>query len=411
MDGKNDKSGLFFIRPGRCLKIGVEPMSGEERSRYGSRRSGENYGGRRGTPDSGRGRREEPARRPRRRKRGIFSNPAFYAAFVLGVSALLAALLWIGANDVLALNKKELTAVVKIEENESIGQVASSLKKAGIIEFKGLFLFYGALSSAENKISAGSYELNTDMDYRAIVTAMGSRSASRMTVSVTVPEGYTVKQTMQLLADKGVNDYDDLMDTAANHDFDYDFLKDLPKGDASRLEGYLFPDTYDFYLNEAPETAINRFLKNFNGKFSQELRDKVAGTGYSMHQVVIIASLIEKEAANDDERATIASVIYNRLKSSQYPYLQIDAAVQYALPERKEKLTEEDLQVDSPYNTYLHKGLPAGPIASPGLASIKAALSPAKTDYYFYALGTDGKHHFFKTYQAHVNFKNSLPND
>ncbi|SMC47822.1 endolytic transglycosylase MltG [Papillibacter cinnamivorans] len=377
-------------------------MSGEERFKKSNR------GGRRPS-DSGRSARDG-GRKPRRRSRGLFGNPALYIVFVLCVSALLAALGWIGANDVLALNKKELTAVVEIGESDSLGTVATKLKKAGIIEFRGLFLFYGAVSHADSKISEGSYELNTDMDYRAIVTAMGSRSASRMTVSVTIPEGYTIKQTFELLEEKGVNDYQDLMDTAANHDFDYDFLKDLPLGDATRLEGYLFPDTYEFYLGESPENAINRLLKNFSKKFDEDLSAQVGDTGYSKHQIVIIASLIEKEAANDEERAKIASVIYNRLRSSSYPYLQIDATVQYALPERKEQLTEEDLKIDSPYNTYLYQGLPAGPIANPGLASIKAALKPASTSYYFYILGKDGVHHFFKTYQEFVNYKNSLSN-
>ena len=378
-------------------------MSGEEKYKKGNRQS-------RKPSETGRNPREGGVqKKPRRRSKSLFSNPFFYIIFVLSVSALLAAVSWIGANDVLALNKKELTALVEVGEDDSFGDVAAKLKQTGIIEFKGLFLFYGALSSAGGKISAGTYELNTDMDYRAIVTAMGSRSASRMTVSVTIPEGYTVKQTFELLDEKGVNDYEDFMDTAANHDFEYDFLSDLPLGDASRLEGYLFPDTYEFYLSEAPETAINRLLKNFDKRFSTDLRSEIEATGYTMHEIVIIASLIEKEAANDAERATIASVIYNRLKSNSYPYLQIDATVQYALPERKEKLTADDLKIDSPYNTYLYQGLPVGPIANPGLASIKAALAPKSTGYYFYILGTDEVHHFFKTYQEFVNFKNALP--
>lgn len=379
-------------------------MSGEERYRNANQR-------RRKASDSGRASRNGGTGNKRRReRRGLFGNPALYIVFVLCVSALLAALGWIGANDVLALNKKELTAVVEINENDSLGDVSTKLKKAGIIEFQGLFLFYGALSSAEGKISEGTYELNTNMDYRAIVTAMGSRSSSRMTVSVTIPEGYTIKQTFLLMDEKGVNDYEDLLETAATHDFDYDFLSELPLGNANRLEGYLFPDTYEFYLGESPENAINRLLKNFNKRFSEELRAKIASTGRTMHEIVIIASLIEKEAANDEERSTVASVIYNRLKSNSYPYLEIDATVQYALPERKDKLTNEDLKIDSPYNTYLYQGLPAGPIANPGLASIKAALEPKSTGYYFYLLGKDEVHHFFKTYQEFINYKRSLSN-
>jgi UPF0755 protein len=134
------------------------------------------------------------------------------------------------------------------------------------------------------------------------------------------------------------------------------------------------------------------------------MRTRAQDIKMTIHQAITLASLIEKEAADDSERPVISSVIHNRLNSKQYPYLQIDAAIQYALPERKAKLSIEDTKIDSPYNTYKNKGLPVGPIASPGLASIKAALYPDETDYYFYALGDDGKHKFSKTIEEQQAF-------
>ena len=132
---------------------------------------------------------------------------------------------------------------------------------------------------------------------------------------------------------------------------------------------------------------------------------EIAANQMDLYKVITVASLIEKEAAAESERATVASVIYNRLCSNEYPYLQIDATIQYILDERKETLTLDDQQIDDPYNTYRYEGLPPGPIANPGLASIQAALEPADTQYYFYALESDGTHHYFsETYEEHQQF-------
>ena len=155
----------------------------------------------------------------------------------------------------------------------------------------------------------------------------------------------------------------------------------------THLDVYKRQDTYEFYQGEQASNAINRFLLNFHGKLTADMYAQAESLNITLHQAVIIASMIEAEAANDDERAQIASVIYNRLAANMP--LQIDATVMYALGEHKDFLTEEDLQVDSPYNTYLNTGLPAGPICNPGLASLNAALQPASTDYLYYALNTE----------------------
>ena len=377
----------------------------------------------------------ELTRRPRRKKKRItVLGVLFYLVFVIGVSALLAGLGWVWANDVLALNKAPLTAVITLEEDifttrevevkvetESgsevelqkktyvdVDYVADLLKEKGIIEYKMIFRLFAWISSADEKLTPGTYELNTDMDYRAIVSNMGSSSASRMTATITIPEGYTLDQIFQLLEDKGVTSVVKLNDMAANHDYAFSFLQDIPLGDPHRLEGYLFPDTYEFYLGEDAKYVINKMLLNFDARVTDELREIIAEQGKTIHEIVIAASLIEKETDGTDQ-AKIASVINNRLNTNvTLGKLEIDATVQYALPERKEQLTYEDLEIDSPYNTYLYPGLPAGPIANPGMAAIRAAIYPERTNYYWYVLGDDNVHHFFSSYDSFINYKNSL---
>ena len=255
-----------------------------------------------------------------------------------------------------------------------------------------------------DNLAPGTYTLDTDMDYRAIISNMSASSASRATVDVTIPEGYTAMQVFERLEENGVCTVEELQDTAANYDFKFSFLQNvIPLGDYRRLEGYLFPDTYTFYVGDDPVNVLNKMILRFDQKFTDEMRQEVADSGHTIHEVVIVASLIEKETTGDDQ-TSISAVIWNRLASDNYRLLQIDATVQYILPERKEFLTAEDLAIDSPYNTYLYEGLPAGPIANPGESSIRAAMNPEDSNMYFYALGDDGDHHFFRTYQEQQNF-------
>ena len=242
------------------------------------------------------------------------------------------------------------------------------------------------------------------MDYRALLSGMSANSATRATVTVTIPEGYTVDQIFTLLEEKGVASVEDLQDMAANHDYAFSFLQDLELGDYHRLEGYLYPDTYEFTTPQNPLYVINKMLVRFDEQFTDAMRQEVADSGRTIHEIITIASMIEKETDGND-RADIASVIYNRLNNPSggtQGYLQIDATLAYINGGKVP--TEADKSIDSPYNTYLYKGLPAGPISNPGLESIKAAMNPNSTSYYYYALGDDGVHHFFKTLREQQNF-------
>ena len=351
---------------------------------------------------------QESAKRPlRTRKRRRHINPFVYILLVLLISALLAGIGWLLACDLCAFNKEYMETTVEISADDTISDVADKLQEAGLIKYKWFFRLFATFSNAEEKIGIGTYDLNTDMDYRALIVGMHSSSGNLNadTVTVTIPEGYTVRQTIALLAEKGVNTEEALTEAAQTANFDYDFI-DNASEDLSRLEGYLFPDTYEFYVGHNAKDALNRMLGNFVSRVDEERMAEVEESGYTLQQIITIASLIEEETDGTDQ-ANIASVIYNRLENTSYEtagLLQIDASLLYALPDHQGAITNEDKAVDSPYNLYKNKGLPPTPISNPGLAAIDAALNPAETNYYYYALGTDGRHHFSTTLAEHNAF-------
>lgn len=350
-------------------------------------------------------RREEPDRYPPRRrknKRSPVSSSMMYIVLVCAVSVVLAAVCWSLGNDVLALNKESTSATITVNDESDFGSVADQLKGNDIIKHKGLFKLFASLTGGKDKIAQGTYVVNSDMDYRALLNSMSSNSASRKEISVTITEGQTVKQIFELLEKEGVSTVEKLEDMAANHDYAFSFLQDIPLGDPTRLEGYLFPDTYNFYMGEDAKYVINKMLVNFESKMEDYMDQFNEESKYSLHDIVTIASMIEKETDGEDY-AKISSVIYNRLENTNAEtqgYLQIDATLVYINGGKVP--SEADKAIDSPYNTYLYKGLPAGPISNPGMTALYAALNPENTSYYYYVLNPETKkHEFTKTYAQH----------
>lgn len=370
---------------------------------------------------------------PSENKPRSLKHTIVYMLAVLGLSLALAVAMWFAADDVLALTKADNVITVTIQDGDTLEDVAQNLKDHGLVRYKFLFILYGKFSHAEEKFSAGTFELNQLFDYHALVNGLASSSEARKTVTLTFPEGYSCDQMFSMLADNDVCSLEDLEDTAANYEFDFDFLQNLSYGDSNRLEGYLFPDTYDFYVDDNPVRVINKMLANFDSKFTETMQadidtlnesirarmeaegsfsdEEIDNAMMDVRKILTVASLIEKEAGSDQERSLISSVIYNRLNTRVHELLQIDATVEYALGEHKTELTANDLAVDNPYNTYKNKGLPPGPIANPGLASIMAAIHPDNTDYYFYALNDSGTHNFFETYMDQQDFLNGVTSD
>ncbi len=380
----------------------------------------------------------QPVRKVRPKRKsgyGLFGLPhlvstAIWVALTIFIGVSLGRLLWLCAADVLAFGREDQVVTLTITEHDNLDSITDKLYSSGLIRYPRLFKLYAGISHAEDKISVGTFTLNTLYDYHAVVNGMSATSSYRKTVKVVIPEGYTCAQIFALLEERGVCSAKALEEYAAENDFaSYDFLEGVQRGDKYMLEGFLFPDTYEFYTNDSPRHVYIKFLSGFASQFDQEMKDQIATlnetlsekmrrNGYdeayiaahqmTLREVMIVASMIERETAHTGENTTIASVIYNRLTNPNYPHLDIDATLVYALG-GKTDLTAEDKEIDSPYNTYKCEGLPPTPISNPGLYSIKAALAPADTAYYFYALDPeDGAHHFSRTYEEHVAFLNSL---
>ncbi len=352
----------------------------------------------------------EHARRPRKKKKRRSAGRTaclvlLYVAVVIGLSVLLACVGWTLAGDVLALNKEYREVVFTVTPEDDFDDIMDRMKEEGLIEYKLLFNLFASFTHKKDGFSVGTYTLNTDMDYRALLAGIRANSANRAQVRVSIPEGYNIDQIFSLLVEKGVVDsVDKLRDTAANHDYKFSFLQDIPLGDYHRLEGYLMPSTYDFYTPHDPVLALNKLLAYFDSQVTDDMRETVAQSDYSLREVLTIASLIERETTGSD-RTEISAVIHNRLEhpdAGTQGFLQIDATLVY-INGGKEP-TAADREIDSLYNTYKYKGLPPGPIANPGMESIVAAMNPADSRNYYYALGDDKTHHFFRTYDQLQNF-------
>lgn len=360
---------------------------------------------------------------PRREKRSGCVGGLLYGIFIICVSLIAAVFLWMSAVDVLALGKEDNKVILTVSEDlfyegtvevtddegnvigeepaqlADLDKVTDLMYDSGLINYKWLFKLFCKFSDAETKIGPGTYTLNTKYDYRALVSGTTPGSAELVEVLVTIPEGYTLKQIFTLLEEEDVCSASDLWETAENHDFEgeYEFLSGIPaKGDPYRLEGYLFPDTYYFYVGDEPVRVIEKFLDNFEVKFGDIYVERANELGYTIHDIVIIASMIERESSNyPGERDMIASVIYNRINSYDFSRLQIDATILYGMSRNGDEDLPLSIDYESPYNSYTNEGLPPGPISNPGEAAIRGALYPEDSYYYYYALHKDGYHEFF----------------
>lgn len=342
-------------------------------------------------------------RRSRRQKNSGCAGTMVYVIAVVGASLVISLAAIFTANDVFAFVKDNAMQQFYVSENTKLADLAKDLDKQGIINYGTVFKAYLAIKgNSDDDVLAGEYQLNPSMDYGQIIDKL-TNSSSSDTLQVTIPEGYSVAQVRQLLLDNHVCTADALDKVLNQYPFKHDFLQDEKPVEEGWLEGYLFPDTYEIYKgNGSVVDTINKMLNNFATRYDSDITDGANELGRSMHDIVTIASLVEREAQRDDERARIAGVIYNRLNnSSEFPYLQVDASVLYGLGRTSGKLTDDDLKSDSPYNLYTSEGLPPGPICNPGYASLYAASHPESHDYYYYVAMPDGSHLFASSYEEH----------
>ncbi len=284
--------------------------------------------------------------------------------------------------------------IVDIQPGWSIGYTSRALVKKGLIPSAKVFTLAAMAKGA--KIKAGEYRLSSNVTPWQILDVL--QQGKTHLYKVTIPEGYSIRQIAVLLEDNNITSKRDFFE-AANNPL---LTSKLLGKDIKSLEGYLFPDTYLFARGTSPEIIIRTMLDRFKQSFNKNRRDQAAKLGFSCHQIVTLASLIEKETADDSERALIAAVYHNRLKKNIR--LQCDPTVIYALEQLEQfdgDIKFKDLKIDSPYNTYRYKGLPPGPIANPGEASLMAALNPEDSDYIYFVSRNDGTHQFSTTLKKH----------
>lgn len=280
--------------------------------------------------------------------------------------------------------------------------IASALEKSGLIGSSFLFKQKSKWQGYDGRYQAGTFHLSPSMTMEELMEAL--MDAQEETVRFTIPEGYTIRQTAAALAEQGLVDEQEFLRLLEKGNFDYRFMAEAGKG-TERLEGFLFPDTYDVFVGASEQDIIEKMLSRFDEVFLPEYYDRAKELDRSVLEIITIASLIEEETRAPEERKLVAGVIYNRLEIGMK--LGFCSTVQYLLGEPKEQLLYSDLEIESPYNTYLYAGLPPGPIASPGKECILAALYPEETDYLYFVLKAYGsnEHHFAVTSEEFYRYK------
>ena len=275
--------------------------------------------------------------------------------------------------------------VVSISKGENLRDVSQKLQEKGYIRFPSLFEFSVSVGGSERQLVAGDYFIDTSMSVFSLANVFTHKENRLDPIRVTFPEGMTVSEMSEKAA------------------------KDLPQFKreefmklAERSEGYLFPDTY-FFFRTADSAEVFGVLSQTFKKQIAVLKDKISASGHSLEEIIVMASIIEKEAGGDEERGIISGILWKRI--AQRIPLQVDAPFAYILGKESSQLTLKDLSIDSPYNTYKYRGLPPKPIGNPGLASIRAALEPVSSPYFFYLHGSDGIIRYAKTFEEHKRNK------
>lgn len=319
---------------------------------------------------------------------------------VIVVSVVFAAIILLGISDYLGIGPGRGHEIeIKIDQGSSSSKIAKVLKEEGVIQSELFFRVFSKIKGYDGKFKYGVYILSDEEGYSSIVDKLINDGAKAETVTVTIPEMSTVDDIIKLLVDAGVSSKTELVNAIEETDFSFDFIKGIPSEKVYwRLEGYLFPETYSFYSyddeEECARLAVMKMLNEFNSRVTAEMRAKADELGYSLHEVLTLASIIELEAGSADfeDKQKVAEVFYNRLRDWDAPYLQSNPTRDYPYGEGK-------------YNTYETAGLPVGPLCSPSIESIKAALNPSTSqpDYYYFITDKFMNFYYNKTLTEHQN--------
>lgn len=290
------------------------------------------------------------------------------------------------------LNSAGEVKIFKVEKGNSAKIIAQNLEKAGLIRSPFLFRLYVFLALSQYSLKPGEYELSPKIPIRDIGDALVFGGTNE--VVITIPEGFNLEQIEDRLVGAGLAKQNELMN--------YKFSKDMPsilsdKPKSASLEGYLFPDTYRFFKDASLSDIVSKMVANLDAKLTPELKLAIKNSSYNTYQILTMASLIEKEISKDSDRPMVAGILWKRLRAG-VP-LQVDATLVYITG--RQEISEADKKINSPYNTYFYRGLPKGPIASPGLSAIRVAVFPEASSYWYYLSAKDGKTVFSKTLEEH----------
>lgn len=290
--------------------------------------------------------------------------------------------------------------IIKVKEGDTLYTIIDGIDEDGILKNSVITKMYIKMSNNKPVIKPGTYNVEKDASLEDLLSILGNESLNNNNVSVTIPEGYDIDQIAKVLNEKGIISSEKFIKGVK----EYTVPKYIKIDEKKRyqLEGFLFPDTYTFEKGVTAEEIIKTMNNRFNSVI-KELTNKEAIENENINDMITMASIVEKEASSESERDVVSSVFYNRLNSKMK--FQSCATVIYALGEHREKLYEKDLEVKSPYNTYLVEGLPVGPISNPGRASINAAINPKKTNYLFFVSNNDGTHFFTDNYEEFLKVK------
>lgn len=296
--------------------------------------------------------------------------------------------------------------VIEVPMGSSTSSISVLLKENDLIKNEKTFQAYVKYKGLDASLKAGTYTLSKSMSVENILLKLVDGNIKIETVRFTIPEGYNVEQIADKLSNEGLVDKETFLELANSLDYDYDFIKEIPEDSniKYKLEGYLFPETYEIMTDSTEKDIIEVMLSQFEKEWQNTWNDAIKSNNMTLHQIVTLASIVEREAVADSERSTIAGVFYNRIEDLWL--LESCATVQYALGEQKDVLYLDDLEIDDAYNTYINAGLPPGPIASSGRKSLEATVYPETHPYYFFVTKKDGtgEHYFSKTLAEHNNY-------
>ncbi|WP_312645192.1 endolytic transglycosylase MltG [Hydrogenoanaerobacterium sp.] len=349
--------------------------------------------------------RPKRAKPPKPKKKYRVARALLITIVLVGLGAFLAFFALQSASDLLGLAQEDNTITINIPEGSGTGDIAKILNEKGVIDTPITFRLYSKLKKADGKYQFGEYILNSNMSYDQIIIALKSGNDRQDVVKISFPEGLSLWEVGKKLEENEVCTAQAFVNALQKQAFEYDFMGDIPVNAPLRFykyEGYVFPNTYDFFVGENPVSVAKKFFNSFNANITAEMYDRMKELGMTLDETITLASIIQKEASYPADMNAVSGVFHNRFaQADTYPQMQSDVTIFYVEKFIKPHLTTANQEMYDAYNTYKCVGLPVGPICNPGIDAIKAALYPDENDYYYFLTDKEGKFYYAKTMAEH----------